>query len=355
VDFLSQFINEEGRQAGEILEGIDYSLLGDVILARDETYFDGLPFSSAWSRASTCFWLGRWKRAATARLGVSLALDQARDGLRIVGLAEDRARFYARSWTEAATLLITVFFICLPPTFVERPLSNPLSFRPGNHSLGDETVFELQPIKACPELALSRVEGRSRRGLLEPLDGVYPEQGRRAQDKHGALIAAIGVHEIDLPVVVLAVPEGDLAAVRGPNRRDVAAISGNGKRAAVVGHVPYRPFLVGQVDAEITVVGDHRTVGGPGRGEAVNVAKQVVDIAILQPHHAQLPLVIRQQNPTAPPEARYCAPYHVNVHPAGAPPSTGPAARKPVPVHPRQPDQTMPPSKPLLSQRCRHL
>jgi hypothetical protein len=38
VGFLSQFINEEGRRAGEILEGIDYSPLGDVILARDETY-----------------------------------------------------------------------------------------------------------------------------------------------------------------------------------------------------------------------------------------------------------------------------------------------------------------------------
>jgi hypothetical protein len=42
--FLSQFINKAGHRAGEILEGIDYSPLGDIILARDETYFDDLVF-----------------------------------------------------------------------------------------------------------------------------------------------------------------------------------------------------------------------------------------------------------------------------------------------------------------------
>ncbi len=42
--FLSEFINEAGRQAGEVLEGIDYSPLGEIIVARDETYFNGLAF-----------------------------------------------------------------------------------------------------------------------------------------------------------------------------------------------------------------------------------------------------------------------------------------------------------------------
>ena len=42
--FLSQFINEAGRRAGEILDEIDYSPLGDIILARDETYFNDLAF-----------------------------------------------------------------------------------------------------------------------------------------------------------------------------------------------------------------------------------------------------------------------------------------------------------------------
>ena len=44
VGFLSQFINEAGRRAGEILDQIDYSPLGDIILARDETYFNDLAF-----------------------------------------------------------------------------------------------------------------------------------------------------------------------------------------------------------------------------------------------------------------------------------------------------------------------
>ncbi|MFQ5595704.1 MAG: hypothetical protein ACE5HA_16280 [Anaerolineae bacterium] len=44
VGFLSQLINEAGRRAGQILDQIDYAPLGEVILARDETYFDGLAF-----------------------------------------------------------------------------------------------------------------------------------------------------------------------------------------------------------------------------------------------------------------------------------------------------------------------
>ena len=44
VGFLSQFINEAGRRAGELLDRIDYSPLGDIILARDETYFNDMAF-----------------------------------------------------------------------------------------------------------------------------------------------------------------------------------------------------------------------------------------------------------------------------------------------------------------------
>jgi hypothetical protein len=106
VGFLSQFINEEGRRAGEILEGIDYSPLGDVILARDETYFDGLAFLIGVEPRTYVLLAGQVEEGCDGETwGLSLALDQARDGLRIVGLAEDGARFYARSQTEAATLL----------------------------------------------------------------------------------------------------------------------------------------------------------------------------------------------------------------------------------------------------------
>jgi hypothetical protein len=106
VGFLSQFINEEGHRAGEVLEGIDYSPLGDIVLARDETYFDGLAFLIGVEPRTYVLLAGQVEEGCDGETwGLSLALDQARDGLRIVGLAEDGARFYPRSQTEAAMLL----------------------------------------------------------------------------------------------------------------------------------------------------------------------------------------------------------------------------------------------------------
>jgi hypothetical protein len=106
VGFLSQFINQEGRKAGEILEGIDYSPLGDIILARDETYFDDMAFFVGVEPHTYVLLAGQVEEGCDGvTWGLSLALDQAREGLRIVGLAEDGARFYSRSQTEAAALL----------------------------------------------------------------------------------------------------------------------------------------------------------------------------------------------------------------------------------------------------------
>jgi len=112
VGFLSQFINQAGRRAGEILDGIDYSPLGDVILARDETYFDDLAFLVGVEPRTYVLLAGQVEEGCDGETwGLSLAFDQARDGLRIVGLAEDGARFYPRSQTEAAGLLGTDFSV----------------------------------------------------------------------------------------------------------------------------------------------------------------------------------------------------------------------------------------------------
>lgn len=112
VGFLSQFINQAGRRAGEILDGIDYSPLGDVILAWDETYFDGLAFLIGVEPRTYVLLAGQVEEGCDGETwGLSLAFDQARDGLRIVGLAEDGARFYPRSQTEAAGLLGTDFSV----------------------------------------------------------------------------------------------------------------------------------------------------------------------------------------------------------------------------------------------------
>ena len=106
VGFLSQFINEAGRRAGEILDGIDYSPLGDIILARDETYFNDLAFLIGVDPRTYVLLAGQVEESCDGETwGLSLAFDQSRHGLQIVGLAEDGARFYPRSQREAAVLL----------------------------------------------------------------------------------------------------------------------------------------------------------------------------------------------------------------------------------------------------------
>jgi len=106
VGFLSQFINEAGRRAGEILDGIDYSPLGDIILARDETYFNDLAFLIGVDPCTYVLLAGQVEEGCDGETwGLSLAFDHSRKGLQIAGLAEDGARFYPRSQREAATLL----------------------------------------------------------------------------------------------------------------------------------------------------------------------------------------------------------------------------------------------------------
>jgi hypothetical protein len=79
---------------------------GDVVLARDETYFDGPAFLIGVEPRTYVLLIGQVEESCDSETwGLSLALDQAREGLRIVGVAEDGARFYARSQEEAAMLL----------------------------------------------------------------------------------------------------------------------------------------------------------------------------------------------------------------------------------------------------------
>ena len=106
VGFLSQFINEAGRRAGEILDGIDYSPLGEIILARDETYFNDMAFLIGVDPRTYVLLAGQVEEGCDGETwGLSLAFDQSRQGLQIAGLAEDGARFYPRSQREAAALL----------------------------------------------------------------------------------------------------------------------------------------------------------------------------------------------------------------------------------------------------------
>lgn len=112
VGFLSQLINEAGRRAGQILDQIDYSPLGEVFLARDETYFNGLAFLLSVEPRSYTIISGYVEEQCDGETwGLSLAIDQHTRGLRIIGLAEDAARCYPKSLKEAAKLLATEFSV----------------------------------------------------------------------------------------------------------------------------------------------------------------------------------------------------------------------------------------------------
>jgi hypothetical protein len=102
VGFLSEFINEAGRRAGEILDDIDFSPLGEVIVTRDETYFDDLTFLITVEPRCLVIISGHVEEGCDAETwGVSLAIDHQTRGLRIIGLVEDAARYYPCSLREA--------------------------------------------------------------------------------------------------------------------------------------------------------------------------------------------------------------------------------------------------------------
>ena len=101
VGFISELINEDGRRAGEIVDRIDFSPLGEVVLARDETYFDDLAFSLSVEPCHHVITGGYVEEGCDAeRWGVALQLDQSR-GLQIIGLSEDGHRCYPASLREA--------------------------------------------------------------------------------------------------------------------------------------------------------------------------------------------------------------------------------------------------------------
>jgi len=112
VGALSELINAAGRRAGKVLTQTDYSPLGDVILARDETYFDSLAFLLSVEPRSYVIVSGYVEQSCDGETwGVSLAIDQQTRGLRIIGLAEDAARCYPKSLKQAAQLLEAEFSV----------------------------------------------------------------------------------------------------------------------------------------------------------------------------------------------------------------------------------------------------
>ena len=105
VGYLSELINEAGEKAGQILDNLDYDPLGEIIAARDETYLGKWACLLTVEPKSYTLLSGHVEESCdSVHWGVSLALDCNR-GAQIVGLAEDAAKFYAKSLKEAGLLL----------------------------------------------------------------------------------------------------------------------------------------------------------------------------------------------------------------------------------------------------------
>lgn len=104
---LSELLSQAGRRAGQVLEQIDYSPLGPVIVLRDETYFQDWPILLVIEPVTTTILLGVVSEDAQAETwGASLLVSQD-GGAHIKGLVEDMARMYPKS-QELAEIEATV-------------------------------------------------------------------------------------------------------------------------------------------------------------------------------------------------------------------------------------------------------
>lgn len=97
IGSISQLRLESGRQAARVLAGLDYSRVGDVIVGRDETFFQGVPLLLVIEPVSSTILLAlacRDRQADTWGAALELVQEQ---GVSIVGLVEDMASTYAKS------------------------------------------------------------------------------------------------------------------------------------------------------------------------------------------------------------------------------------------------------------------
>lgn len=100
VGWLSGMLNDAGRRAGEVLARIDTSPLGAVIVARDETFFQGVPILLVIDPMSTTILLTQASEDRQADTWGLALLSAQEQGAQISGLVEDMARMYPKSQSE---------------------------------------------------------------------------------------------------------------------------------------------------------------------------------------------------------------------------------------------------------------
>jgi hypothetical protein len=101
VGWISELLRDAGDRAGQVLGQIDTTALKDVIVARDETFFQGQPLLLIIDPVSTTILLAQAcpdRQADTWGAALLLAQEQ---GATIRGVVEDMARMYPKSQQEA--------------------------------------------------------------------------------------------------------------------------------------------------------------------------------------------------------------------------------------------------------------
>lgn len=101
IGWISELVSDAGRRAGLFLDKVDTSEMGTVIVARDETFFHGIPILLVIDPVSMTI---LFAQACTDRQadtwGAALLMVEEK-GVKIGGIVEDMARMYGKSQKEA--------------------------------------------------------------------------------------------------------------------------------------------------------------------------------------------------------------------------------------------------------------
>jgi len=101
IGWISELLTASGHKARHILDSIDTSPLGTVIVARDETFFQGKPLLLIIDPVSTVILFAEVTTDRKADTWGAALLIAQEHGVTIGGLVEDMARMYHKSLKEA--------------------------------------------------------------------------------------------------------------------------------------------------------------------------------------------------------------------------------------------------------------
>jgi hypothetical protein len=101
IGWISELVSAAGREAGQVLARQDTSALRQVIVARDETFFQGWPLLLVIEPVSATILLAQASPDRQADTWGAALLVAQEQGATVSGLVEDMARMYPKSQKEA--------------------------------------------------------------------------------------------------------------------------------------------------------------------------------------------------------------------------------------------------------------